>query len=99
MSSFITVTHVTIVCPSATTCVMTTKDVYSSRYIDASLAITIATDTLETPAAFYLVYGNRSRANALKGRLSSLRRAIVERRARGSLEEHLRTLKLQMERE
>jgi len=99
MSAFITVTHVTIVCPSATTCVMTTKDVYSSRYIDASLAITIATDTLETPAAFYLVYGNRSRANALKGRLSSLRRAIVERRARGSLEEHLRTLKLQMERE
>ena len=99
MSSFITVTHVTIVCPSAATCVITTKDVYSSRYIDASLAITIATDTLETPAAFYLVYGNRSRANALKGRLSSLRRAIVERRARGSLDEHLKMLKAQMEKE
>jgi hypothetical protein len=93
------VTHVTIVCPSAATCVVTTKDVYSSRYIDASLAITIATDTLETPEASYLVYGNRSRANALKGRLSSLRRAIVERRARGSLEEHLRTLKAQLERD
>jgi hypothetical protein len=99
MSAFITVTHVTIVCPSAATCVITTKDVYSSRYIDASLAITIATDTLETPAAFYLVYGNRSRANALKGRLSSLRRAIVERRARGSLDEHLKMLKAQMEKE
>jgi hypothetical protein len=97
MAAFITVTHVTIVCPSAATCVMTTKDVYSSRYIDASLAITIATDTVQTPAAFYLVYGNRSRANALKGGFSSLRRAIVERRARNSLEENLRNLKIQLE--
>jgi len=99
MAAFITVTHVTIVCPSPATCVMTTKDVYSSRYIDASLAITIATDTVQTPAAFYLVYANRSRANALKGGFSGLRRVLVERRARGSLEENLRTLKLQLERE
>jgi hypothetical protein len=97
MAAFITVTHVTIVCPSAATCVMTTKDVYSSRYIDASLAITIATDTIQTPAAFYLVYGNRSRANALKGGFSSLRRAIVERRARSSLEENLKNLKILLE--
>ena len=99
MAAFITVTHVTIVCPSAATCVMATKDVYSSRYIDASLAISIATDSLESPSAFYLVYGNRSRANALKGGFSSLKRAIVERRARGNLEQYLRTLKSQMERE
>jgi len=99
MSAFITVTHVTIVCPSAATCVIATKDVYSSRYIDASLAMSIATDSLETPSAFYLVYGNRSRANALKGGFSSLKRAIVERRARGNLEQYLRTLKAQIERE
>jgi hypothetical protein len=98
-AAFITVTHVTIVCPSAATCVMTTKDVYSSRYLDASLAISVATDSLETPSAFYLVYGNRSRANALKGGFSSLKRAIVERRARGNIEQYLRTLKAQMEKE
>ena len=97
MSPFITVTHVTIVCPSVATCVMTTKDVYSSRYIDASLAIAIATDAVEAPTAFYVVYANRSRANALKGRFSSLRRMIVERRARGSLEDNLGTLKAQLE--
>jgi hypothetical protein len=78
---------------------MTTKDVYSSRYLDASLAISVATDSLETPSAFYLVYGNRSRANALKGGFSSLKRAIVERRARGNIEQYLRTLKTQMEKE
>jgi hypothetical protein len=94
---FISVTHVTIVCPSAATCVMTTKDVYSSRYIDASLAIAIATDTLETPEAFYLVYGNRTRANALKGGFSGLRRMLVERRARGSLDENLTNLKIELE--
>ena len=94
---FISVTHVTIVCPSAATCVMTTKDVYSSRYIDASLAIAIATDSLETPEAFYLVYGNRTRANALKGGFSGLRRMLVERRARGSLEENLKNIKNQLE--
>jgi hypothetical protein len=94
---FITVTHVTIVCQSPSTCVMTTKDVYSSRYIDASLALAIASDAAGTPDAFYLVYANRSRATALKGGMSWLRRTVVERRARGSLEESLRTIKIHLE--
>lgn len=96
-SPFITVTHVTIVCASAETCVMTTKDVYSSRYLDASLGLSIATDVPGTPNAFYLVYGNRFRANALKGGWSALRRAIVERRARGGLEESLKAIKNELE--
>jgi hypothetical protein len=98
MEAFITVTHVTIVCPSAETCVMATKDVYSSRYFDASLAVAIATDTSGPPApGFFLAYANRSRANALKGLFSTFRRSIVERRARGGLEESLKTLKIQLE--
>jgi hypothetical protein len=94
---FITVTHVTIVCASAETCVMTTKDVYSSRYLDASLGLSIATDAAGAPNAFYLVYGNRFRANALKGGWSALRRAIVERRARSGLEESLKAIKNELE--
>jgi hypothetical protein len=94
---FITVTHVTIVCPSAPTCVMTTKDVYSSRFLDASLALTMASDAVHTPGAFYLVYLNRSRANALKGGFSALRKSIVQRRARGGLEESLGAIKILME--
>jgi len=54
VAPFITVTHVTIVCPSAATCLMATKDVYSSRYLDASVALGIATDA-GTPDAFDLV--------------------------------------------
>src|SRR5207248_9037690 len=85
---FISVTHVTIVCATARTCVMTTKDVYSSRYIDASLAVAIITDAAAGDAV-YVVYANRSRVNALRGVLSALRRSLVERRARGTLEQSL----------
>jgi hypothetical protein len=95
---FITVTHVTIVCQSAATCLMTTKDVYSSRYLDASVALAIATEA-GTPGAFDLVYDNRSRANALKGGLGGLRRSLAERRARGGLEESLKTIKMQLEKD
>jgi hypothetical protein len=93
---FISVTHVTIVCPTAGTCVMTTKDVYSSRYIDASLAVAIITDAADG-AAIYVVYANRSRANALRGVLSGLRKSIVERRARGTLEQSLIKIKARLE--
>ena len=94
---FITVTHVTIVCRSGATCLMATKDVYSSRYLDASVALAIATDAGGPPDAFSLVYENRLRANALKGRLGGLRRLLTERRARGGLGESLKAIKMQLE--
>jgi hypothetical protein len=94
VAPFISVTHVTIVCPSQRLCVMTTKDVYSSRYIDASLAVAIAIDSGDF---FDLVYANRSRANALKGGLSGLRRSFVERRARAALDDSLKTIKFRLE--
>ena len=97
VAPFISVTHVTIVCPSPHTCVMATKDVYSTRYIDASLAVAIASDAAPSRNAFYLVYANRSRAAALKGGLSALRRSIVERRARGALDDSLRAIKMRLE--
>jgi hypothetical protein len=98
IAPFITVTQVTIVCPSEVTCVVVSKDVYSSRYIDASLSLTIASDAPQTPNAFYLVYANYSRANALKGTFGGLRRAMAERRARNALDERLKATRLMLER-
>jgi len=72
--------------------------VYSSRYFDSSLAVTIASDVNGTPGAFYLVYVNRSRASAIKGVFSGLRRAIVERRAKSSVDDNLKLVKLRLER-
>jgi hypothetical protein len=97
LTPFITVTHWTIVPVTPRTYVITSKDVYSSRYFDASLALTIASGAAGTGRAFYLVYVNRSRASALKGMLSKVRRSIVERRAKNSLEENLKTMKERLE--
>jgi hypothetical protein len=96
IAPFVSVTHVTIVCRSAPTCVMTTRDVYASRYLDASIALAIATD-VGGPNAFYLVYDNRSRANALKGFFPGLRRSLTERRARAALDDSLKTIRQRLE--
>jgi len=96
VAPFITVTHVTLVCRSAVTCLMATRDVYSSRYLDASVALAIATDA--GTDGFDLIYDNRSRANALKGRFGGLRRALTERRARSGLESSLNAIKTSLER-
>jgi len=95
---FITVTQVTILPPAGSASIIATKVVYSSRYVDASLTVTVASDAANTPGSFYLLYVNRSRANALKGALAGLRRSIVERHARGSLEDNLVNLKFKLER-
>ena len=73
------------------------KDVYSSRYIDGSLTLTLASDSVRSPSVFYLVYFNRSRANALKGPLAGVRRSVAKRRARSGLEEQLRNVKRRLE--
>ena len=98
LTPFITVTHVAITRPTHASYVIASKDVYSSRYLNASLTLTIASDAVRAPDAFYLVYVNRSRADALKGAFAGLRRTIVERRGKSSLDENLKLTKLRLER-
>jgi hypothetical protein len=96
IAPFITVTHITIArTPSSSALIMTSKDVYSSRYFDSSLGLTIA--AAEPDGGFLLVYENRSRASALKGTFSALRRSMVERRVKSSLEDSLRSIKARLE--
>jgi len=59
------------------------------------VALAIATDA--GPDSFDLVYDNRSRASALKGGLAAVRRMVTERRARGALDENLKTIKKLLE--
>jgi hypothetical protein len=96
LASFVSATHVTVTQPSPSVFVIVSRDVYSSRYFDASLSVTIAADAAQ-PGAFYLVYINRSRASALKGAFAGIRRSIVERRAKGSVEENLELTKIKVE--
>jgi len=94
---FISVTHVTLAPAGPHEYIATTRDVYSSRYFDASLALVIASDSVNDAHAFYLFYVNRSRASALRGSFARIRRSIVERRVRGSLDESLRDVKQRLE--
>jgi len=97
IAPFITVTFVAYATTLSGTSIIASRDVYSSRYFDASLSFTIAADAAGMPGSFYLVYANRSRADALKGSLAGLRRSIVERRSKGSIEDHLKAMKQQLE--
>jgi len=94
---FISVTHVTIAAAGPHQTVAVNRDVYSSRYIDAAMSMMVASDAAGDRGSYYLLYVNRSRASALRGPMAALRRAIVERKARSSLETHLRDLKARIE--
>ena len=96
LAPFVSATHVTIAQPAANTYVIVSKNVYSSRYFDASLSLTVAADGVQ-PGGFYLVYVNRSRSSVLKGSFAGMRRAFVERGARGSVEENLELTKAKVE--
>ncbi len=96
-SPFVSLTHITIAQTMSGMTIVTTKDVYSSRYIDASLGITLASDTTSEPHAFELVHVNRSRAQALRGGLGALSRGVIEQHVRHSLEDDLKTLKSRLE--
>jgi hypothetical protein len=97
LTPFISVTHVALGPTGPHQYIAATRDVYSTRYVDASLSLAIASESVSDSGSIYLVYVNRSRANALKGAFSKLRRAIVERRARGSLEDNLKNVKRRLE--
>jgi hypothetical protein len=97
IAPFISVTHVTLVTTNPREYIATTRDVYSSRYFDASLALVVASDSVTDPRSFYLFYANRSRASGLRGAFSRIRRSVVERRVKSSLEENLRAVKSRLE--
>jgi hypothetical protein len=97
IAPFISVTHVTIVPAGQHQSLATSRDVYSSRYIDGSLSMMIASDAIGDPRMFYLVYVNRSRASALRGPLAALRRSIVEHKVKSSLDRNLRQVKARIE--
>ena len=61
------------------------KQIYANHYFDSSLALTAFINIPGASPASYLFYENRSRADALEGVFSKLRRGIVENRAVDSL--------------
>lgn len=97
----ISVTHVTIFTKTVKDTEMTfvaSQGVYTSHYFEGTLALTIAPEVEgASEPAFYLLYVNRSRVDALKGAFSGLRRWIAVRRVRDGMEATLRGVKRRLE--
>jgi hypothetical protein len=92
------VNHVAIYWPSARSClpvVIGSKQVYATRYITASVAITTLFPV--EGDRFDLVYVNRSRTDALDGFFARLLRPIVQSRVRAAMSKYLLDLKSKLE--
>jgi hypothetical protein len=76
-----------------------TKQLFADHYFDSSLGTAILA---QEPAdsklpGNYLVYVNQSRADAIKGFLTGLRRSIVESKSLTTLKTSLKTTKERLE--
>ena len=97
----ISVTHVSIFTKPVNDSAMTfvvSQGLYTSHYFEGTLALTIAPEVQSGPEpAFYLLYVNRSRVDALRGAFSGLKRWIAVRRVRDGMDATLRGVKKRME--
>lgn len=74
--------------------VVAQKYLYASHYYDASLAVaSILTGTENGAPVTYLLYGNRSRGDMLKGGFGGIRRSAAQSQARKAAENTLTTIK------
>lgn len=95
----ISVTHVSIFRqPELGVTSIASKQIYASHYFEASLGMTAALVVSEDPnPAFYLLYFNRSRSDALHGGFSGLARGKVRGRSLSGLKSNLEKTKATIE--
>jgi len=98
----ISITHVIVHRPGrkrAADMVMTSKQIYASRYFAGSLAVTLGIEADRDPScsSFYMVYANRSRPIELPPLIGRLARRIVQSQTRSGLEENLIRTKVKLE--
>jgi hypothetical protein len=98
----VTITHTSIYKQEGVTgepIIIASKQIYADHYFEASLGLALlveATDNEATPR-FYLMYLNRSRADALRSSFAFLVRGTIARHIRGEMKETMTLLKAKME--
>ena len=95
----VSLTHVVIFQPPPNEpTFIASKGIYSSHYLDASLSLTwLLNATSGTVPAIDVLYVNRSRVDALGGRLGGIARGIAAGRQREGMARELRALKARLE--
>jgi hypothetical protein len=78
--------------PDRTTIVQ--KQIYASHYYDASFAVaTLVDGTDNGQPVTYMVYGNRSRGDMLKGGFGGVKRAVARDQARKAAHDTLESMR------
>jgi hypothetical protein len=100
----VSVTHVAIYHPPASpplAVLIASRQIYASRYFDASLGMTAIVDRGGSgdAAPIDLLYLNRSRTDELGGFWGAVKRGIVRSRTRAALHKYLGVLKARLERD
>ena len=96
----LSVTHVTIYrrnLGAASSLLIASKQIYASHYFDSSLGLTAFVEDRAGAPASYLMYLNRSRADALGGNFSSMKRSLLASELRRGTEQNLRRIRQLLE--
>jgi hypothetical protein len=83
--------------PRVPTVLLAAKQVYASRYMNGELSLTMLFAGAAGPST-YLVHVHRSQLDELKGTLSGLKRAVIERRVKAEAAGALAALRNRVER-
>jgi hypothetical protein len=100
MKPVISIVHGVVYTPPGPTdrTIVAQKYIYASHYYDASLALAaIMSGTENGSPATYIVYGNRSRGDLLRGGFSGLQRSAARSQAKKAAEQTLSTIKSVLE--
>lgn len=99
----ISLTHVTIYrrpTPNGTDVFIASKGIYATHYFEASLGLTgFFQSQASQPSRSYLIYINRSRADALRGLFSGLKRALISGSLRDGAKKNMEMIKQKLESE
>lgn len=97
----VSITHVIMYLPQrpdVPDVLIASKQIYASRYLGGSLAITLGVDaSLDGVPSFYMVYANRTRPRALPKVIGGLVRRVAQGKARDGLEVQLQLTKDRLE--
>jgi hypothetical protein len=102
MKPVVSVTHVSIYkrnTPSGLHVLIASKGIYATHYFEVSLGMTGFVQCLSEPNRSYLIYINRSRADALRGLLAGLKRSLISGSVRDGARKNMELIKEKLERD
>ena len=102
MKPVVSVTHVSIYkrnTPSGLHVLIASKGIYATHYFEVSLGMTGFVQCLSEPNRSYLIYINRSRADALRGLFAGLKRSLISGSVRDGTRKNMELIKERLERD